>query len=89
MSIQRPKPKPVLTGCIWQFKLQAETLNKYLREVFFEKINNIYPEFIHLSDPQKLPYLCGEKSQCAVTAAKYVKCCHALKETSSVVNVSE
>ena len=61
---------------------------KDLREVFFEKINHIYPEFIHLPDLQKLSYLCGEKSQCAVIAAKYVQSCHNLRKTSSVENVS-
>ena len=51
-------------------------------------INHIYPEFIHLPDLHKLSHLCGEKSQPAVKAAKYIKSSHNLRETSSVVNVS-
>lgn len=70
-----------------QFLLYCDKY-KDLREFFFEKINHIYPGFIHLPDPQKLSYLCGEKSQCALIAAKYVKSCHTLRETSSVVHVS-
>lgn len=48
-------------------------------EVFFEKINNTYHEFIHLPDFQKLPCLCEAKSQCAVLAGEYVDCCQTVK----------
>lgn len=40
-----------------------EILYKNLREIFFEKVNSMYPEFIHHPTSQKVPYVHREKNQ--------------------------
>lgn len=39
--------------------------------------------------PQSSETAYGEKNQCVILAAKFVDCCHTVKETHSMVNVSE
>src|SRR4029434_11359492 len=52
--------------------------NRSLRDRYFAKITQIFPEFHHLNDLDRLPALLGEREDCCRLAAKYVSACHEL-----------
>ena len=52
--------------------------NRSLRDHYFDKITQIFPEFHHLNDLDKLSVLLGEREDCCRLAAKYVSACHEL-----------
>ncbi len=51
-----------------------------IRRVYYDKIQQIHPTFITLSDQEKLAYLLGEHKTCCVFAAQYVSLCHHRRE---------
>ncbi len=51
-----------------------------IRTVYYDKIQQIHPTFITLSDQEKLAYLLGEHKTCCVFAAQYVSLCHHRRE---------
>ena len=59
--------------------------NKYegLRDQYFTKIINIFPDFLNLSDPERLPVLLVEREDCCRLAARYVAACHELRNSLS------
>ena len=54
----------------------------HIRETYFPQITQIHKEFENKSNFEKLPYLLGEIPQCAITAARFVTCCHEKRATS-------
>ena len=54
----------------------------HIREIHFPQITQIHKEFENKSNFDKLPYLVGEITQCAITAARCVTCCHEKRATS-------
>ena len=52
--------------------------NQSLRDYYFDKITQIFPEFHHLNDLDRLSVLLGEREDCCRLAAKYVSACHEL-----------
>ena len=54
----------------------------HIRETYFPQITQIHKEFENKSTFEKLPYLLGEIPQCAITAARFVTCCHEKRATS-------
>ena len=54
--------------------------NQYqsLRDQYFAKITHIFPEFLYLSDLERLTALLGEREDCCRLAARYVAVCHEL-----------
>ena len=52
--------------------------NQSLRDYYFDKITQIFPEFQHLNDLDRLSVLLGEREDCCRLAAKYVSACHEL-----------
>ena len=53
---------------------------KEIRESYFPKIYENYTDINSLPDEAALPYLLGEKSQCATLAARYVSECQRLRD---------
>ena len=49
----------------------------------FPQITQIHKEFENKPDFDKRPYLLGEIPQCAITAARYMTCCHKKSESES------
>ena len=58
----------------------------HIRETYFPQITQIHKEFENISNFEKLPYLLGEIPQCAITAARFVTCCHKKRATSEEQN---
>ena len=54
----------------------------HIRETYFPQIPQIHKEFEIKPDFVKPPYLLGEIPQCAITAARFVTCCHKKRSTS-------
>ena len=53
---------------------------KEIRESYFPKIYENYTDINSIPDEAALPYLLGEKSQCAIVAARYVSECQRLRD---------
>ena len=54
-----------------------------IRETYYRKIEDICPEFIHLDNEQKIPFLLGEIDTLRKLAAEYLESCHILREECS------
>ena len=54
----------------------------HIRDTYFPQNTQIYKEFENKPNFDKLPYLLGEIPQCAITAARFVSCCHKKRSTS-------
>ena len=52
-----------------------------IRELFFPKFIQIYPNFPAIPDTEKLQILLGEERSCAKMAAQYVAACHSLRDS--------
>ena len=53
-----------------------------IRETYFPQITQIHKELENKPDVDNLPYLLGEITQCDITAARCVTCCHKKRSTS-------
>ena len=53
----------------------------HIRDTYFPQITQINKEFENKPNFDKLPYLLGEIPQCAITAARFVTCCHKKRAT--------
>ena len=51
-----------------------------IRTRFYETASSVCPEFQLCSDPEKLPYILGEKSELTLHTARYVTACHNLRD---------
>jgi hypothetical protein len=51
-----------------------------IRETYFPQITQTHKEFENKSNFDKLPYILVEIPQCAITAARFVTCCHKKSE---------
>ena len=54
----------------------------HIRDTYFPQITKTHKEIENKSNFYKLPYLLGEIPQCAITAARFVTCCHRKSATS-------
>jgi hypothetical protein len=54
----------------------------HIRDTYFPEITQIHKGFENKRYFDKLPYLLGEIPQCAITAARFVTCCHKKRATS-------
>ena len=54
----------------------------HIRDTYFPQITHTQKEIKNKSNFDKLPYLLGEIPQCAITAARFLTCCHKKKATS-------
>ena len=54
----------------------------HIRETYFPKITQTHKEFENKYIFDKLPYLLGEITQCAITAARFVALSHEKMVTS-------
>ena len=52
---------------------------RHIKEEFFPLLEKHCPEFGGLTEREKLPFILGEKKECAVLAAKYVFSCRQQK----------
>ena len=59
--------------------------NKYegVRDQYFTKTVKIFPDFLNLSYPERLPVLLGEREDCCRLAARYVAACHEFRNSVS------
>ena len=62
--------------------LTSVQMYDHIRDTYFPQITQTHKEFENKSNFDKLPYLFGEIPQCAITAARFVTCCHKKRETS-------
>jgi hypothetical protein len=54
----------------------------YIRDTYFPQITQTHKKFENKSNFAKLPYLFSETPQCAITAARFLTCCHKKRATS-------
>ena len=54
----------------------------HIRDTYFPQITQIQKEFESKPNFDQLPYLLGEITQCAITAARFVTYCHKKRATS-------
>ena len=57
-------------------------MHDHIRETYYPQITQIHKEFENKPNFEKLPCLLGEIPQCAITAARFVTCCHEKRATS-------
>ena len=90
-SLESPKPRkkpreePGYEGWPVLFWLcPVEIITEHIRDTYFPQITQIHKEFENKSNFDKLTYLLVEIPQCAITAARFVTCCHKKRTTSEV-----
>ena len=54
----------------------------HIRDTYFPQITQTHKGYENKPNFDKLPYLLGEIPQCAITAARFVTCCHTKRATS-------
>ena len=56
--------------------LPSYPMYDHIRHTYFPQITQIHKEFENKHNFDTLPHLLGEIPQCAITAARFVTCCH-------------
>ena len=46
-----------------------------IRDTYFPQFTQTQSEFVNMTNDEKLPFLLGERQECANTAARFVNCC--------------